>query len=225
EKNKLEEGKFLGVDNTNKRILVEYESSSNDGGINEDNESDLLFFKETINYDLFSSKTFSTWNECDLYLHNWSRRQGFYMKKDRIMRENGIIYEDIRFLTTHCKFGATVQRKFLERKYPSYPIHSKDLYAAIQKFQSTSEMLSNNAALMSNWLDKKKKKTADGLLQEDCVLNNVIHKTNRYRMALTLFVGFSNYRHNIVLAQALLPNESLESHVWIFNEILKATNR
>ncbi|CAG8788854.1 8963_t:CDS:2, partial [Racocetra fulgida] len=64
--------------------------------------------------------------------------------------------EDIKFLTTHCRFGATVQRKFLEGKYPSQPIYSKDLYAVIQKFIPTSEMLLNDAASMSNWLDNKK---------------------------------------------------------------------
>ncbi|CAG8731230.1 8458_t:CDS:2, partial [Gigaspora rosea] len=64
--------------------------------------------------------------------------------------------EDIKFLTSHCKFGAIVQRKFLEGKYPAQPIHSKDLYAAMQKFQPTSKLLSNDAALMSSWLDKQK---------------------------------------------------------------------
>ncbi|CAB4488469.1 unnamed protein product [Rhizophagus irregularis] len=64
--------------------------------------------------------------------------------------------EDIKFLTSHCKFGATAQRKFLEGKYPSQPIYSKDLYAAIQKFRPTSKSLLNDAALMSNWLDHQK---------------------------------------------------------------------
>ncbi|CAG8531676.1 15451_t:CDS:2 [Racocetra fulgida] len=66
------------------------------------------------------------------------------------------ILEDIKFLTSHCKFGATVQRKLLEGKYPVQLIHSKDLYIAIQKFQPTSKSLSNNASLMSSWLDNQK---------------------------------------------------------------------
>ncbi|CAG8499168.1 44484_t:CDS:2 [Gigaspora margarita] len=107
EENELEEGKFLGVDNINERIVLEDESSSNDSDINKDNESDLLFSKETINYDLFSSKTFLTWDECDLYLHNWSRRQGFYMKKDRIMHENGII----RWCTYLCNHSSSYSSK------------------------------------------------------------------------------------------------------------------
>lgn len=49
----------------------------------------------------------------------------------------------------------------------------------------------------------------------DCVLNDVTHKTNRYGMALSLFVRFDNNRHNILLAQALLADESIKSYVWM----------
>lgn len=62
--------------------------------------------------------------------------------------------EDIQFLTNHCKMGATVQRRYLEAKYPTHPLYSKDLYAAIQKFRSTTKSLSNDAAKISNWLDQ-----------------------------------------------------------------------
>jgi hypothetical protein len=159
--------------------------------------------------------------------------------------------EDVKFLTSHCKFGATVQRKFLEGKYPSQPIYSRDLYAAIQKFRPTSKSLSNDASKLSNWLDDQKESDSrwvvvrgwdeDNTLTKllwmtpeqvenwiqfsDCVLNDVTHKTNRYGMALSLFVGFNHHRHNIILAQALLPDESMESHLWMFSEILKVTDK
>lgn len=42
-------------------------------------------------------------------------------------------------------------------------------------------------------------------------------------MALSLFVGFDNNRHNILLAQALLADESIESHVWMFNQLVQLT--
>ncbi|CAG8760605.1 8023_t:CDS:1, partial [Cetraspora pellucida] len=57
----------------------------------------------------------------------------------------------------------------------------------------------------------------------DCVLNDVTHKTNRYGMVLILFVGFNNNYCNVLLAQDLLADESLESHTWVFNKILEAT--
>ncbi|CAG8787590.1 22652_t:CDS:2 [Cetraspora pellucida] len=43
-------------------------------------------------------------------------------------------------------------------------------------------------------------------------------------MTLSLFVGFDNNRQNILLAQALLIDESFKSHSWMFQQIIKATN-
>ena len=64
----------------------------------------------------------------------------------------------------------------------------------------------------------------ENLIQfSDCVINDVTHKTNRYNMALSLIVGFNNDRRNILLAQALLVDESLESHMWMFFQIIKHT--
>ncbi|CAB4417730.1 unnamed protein product [Rhizophagus irregularis] len=292
-------------------------------------EENLLTYpsNEVTNSDLFSGKIFSSWEECDSFFDGWSKKNGFHIKKDRVLREEGNIrrrtylcvhggsyeskskkdtstkktkcpflvnvscpktknpssnvvvnklinehnhslsvemitfeeqkkfttemMEDIKFLTSHCKFGATAQRKFLEGKYPSRPIYSKDLYAAIQKFRPTFKSLLNDAALMSNWLDHQKEcdsrwvivrgwdddntltrllwmtpEQVDNWIQfSDCVLNDVTHKTNRYGMALSLFVGFNCHRNNILLAQALLSDESMESHLWVFHEILKATGR
>ncbi|CAB4403808.1 unnamed protein product [Rhizophagus irregularis] len=64
--------------------------------------------------------------------------------------------DDIQFLTQNCKMGATGQRRYLEGKYPSHTFFSKDLYTAIRKFCPTAKSLSNDAALMSDWLDKQK---------------------------------------------------------------------
>ncbi|CAG8795668.1 3116_t:CDS:2 [Gigaspora margarita] len=142
--------------------------------------------------------------------------------------------EDIKFLTQHCKMGATAQKKYLEGKYPLQPIFSKDLYRAIQKYRPTAKSLSNDAAQMSNWLDMQKEKDTrwvvargwddDNALTHllwmkpeqvenwikfsDSVINDVTHKTNWYGMALSLFVGFDRNRQNILLAQGLLADEN-----------------
>jgi hypothetical protein len=50
-------------------------------------------------------------------------------KEDK--RFSNEMLEDIEFLTIHCKMGATAQRRYLEAKYPSHLIYSKDLYVAI----------------------------------------------------------------------------------------------
>ncbi|CAB4403987.1 unnamed protein product [Rhizophagus irregularis] len=239
-------------------------------------EENLLTYpsNEVTNSDLFSGKIFSSWEECDSFFdvnvscpktknpssnvvvnklinehnHSLSVEMITFEEQKKFTTE---MMEDIKFLTSHCKFGATAQRKFLEGKYPSQPIYSKDLYAAIQKFRPTSKSLLNDAALMSNWLDHQKEcdsrwvivrgwdddntltrllwmtpEQVDNWIQfSDCVLNDVTHKTNRYGMALSLFVGFNCHQNNILLAQALLSDESMESHLWVFHEILKATGR
>ncbi|GBB96795.1 hypothetical protein RclHR1_28360003 [Rhizophagus clarus] len=87
---------------------------------------------------------------------------------------------------------------------------------------------------MSDWLDQQKEKDSRWIVARewdddnalthllwmtpeqvenwiqfsDCVLNDVTHKTNRYRMALSLLVGFDQNCQNILLAQALLADES-----------------
>ncbi|CAG8856932.1 2661_t:CDS:1, partial [Gigaspora margarita] len=110
--------------------------------------------------------------------------------------------------------------------------------------------LLNDAAQISNWLDSQKEKDPRWIVERgwdndnvltylmwmtpnqvenwiefsDCVINDVTHKTNRYRMPLSLFVGFNRNRRNILLAQGLLADESQSSYVWFFEQILKATN-
>ena len=43
-------------------------------------------------------------------------------------------------------------------------------------------------------------------------------------MTLSLFVRFNNNHQNILLAQTLLIDESLDSHTWVFCKIIEATN-
>ena len=68
------------------------------------------------------------------------------------------IIENIKFMTVHYKFDVTSQRKFLEGKFPLYPVYLKDLYAAIRKFRPNSKSLLNDAAQISNWFDHEKEK-------------------------------------------------------------------
>ena len=52
--------------------------------------------------------------------------------------------------------GVTTQRRYLEAKYPSYPIFSQDLHASIKKFRPTAKSLSNDATQISDWLNEQK---------------------------------------------------------------------
>ena len=102
---------------------------------------------------------------------------------------------------------------------------------------------------MSDWLDKQKERDSrwvvargwddDNTLTHliwmtpeqvenwiqfsDCVINDITHKTNRYEMPLSFFVGFDKNMQNIVFAQGLLADESKHSHSWFFRQIIEAT--
>ena len=180
--------------------------------------------------------------------HNHDLNIGAVVFREERRFDNEMM-EDIQFLTHHCRMGATAQRRYLEAKYPSHPIYSEDLYAAIKKFRPTTKSLSNDAAQMSDWLDEQKRRDSrwivvrgwddDNALTHllwmtpeqvenwiqfsDCVINDVTHKTNRYGMALSLFVGFDRNMQNILFAQALLADESKQSHSWLFRQIIEAT--
>ncbi|CAG8764316.1 23057_t:CDS:2, partial [Gigaspora margarita] len=110
--------------------------------------------------------------------------------------------EDVKFMTMYCKFGATVQKKFLKGKYPIHPIYSKDLYRVIQQFRPTAKSLSNDAAQISNWLDQQKKKDPCWIIargwDDDNTLTHLLWMKPE---------------------QALLADESLESHTWMFQQI------
>ena len=178
--------------------------------------------------------------------HNLNIEAIAFREEKRFSEE---MMNDIQFLTQHCKMGVTAQRKYLEGKYSSQPIYTKDLHAAIKRFRPTAKSLSNDAAKMSDWLDNQKerdprwvvsrgwdddntlthllwmtpKQVEDWIQYSDCVINDVTHKTNRYRMALSLFVGFDHNMQNILFAQSLLIDESKESHSWLFKHIIEAT--
>src|SRR5947207_3842392 len=58
----------------------------------------------------------------------------------------------------------------------------------------------------------------------DIVIQDVTCKTNRYDMALSLFIILDENRNIRLVAQALLIDETKESHEWTFEQINLATN-
>src|ERR1044072_6999876 len=58
----------------------------------------------------------------------------------------------------------------------------------------------------------------------DVIIHDNTTKTNRYEMALSLFVGIDNNFKTRVLAQALTKYETQADYNWILQCTLKATN-
>jgi hypothetical protein len=50
----------------------------------------------------------------------------------------------------------------------------------------------------------------------DIITFDTMHKTNKHRMPLALFVGSNHQLLNVVFGQALLRDESSESFEWLF---------
>ncbi|CAG8708290.1 13958_t:CDS:2 [Gigaspora rosea] len=112
----------------------------------------------------------------DTHNHSLDRSRIIFEDEKQFTAE---MLADVKFMTESCKFGAIVQRKFLESKYPTQTICSKNLYSTIQKFHPNK-----NHCLMTQQSNRK----------------------------------------NILLAQALLCDESVDLYKWAFMEIIKATN-
>ena len=160
------------------------------------------------------------------------------------------IIKEIEFLTINCKMGATAQKQYLEAKFPGQMIYNSDLYRAIQQFRPQKKDDSNDAAKLyakllessqnnpmwkvaikfddSNTLTHLFWMTPSQLelwyQYSDIVVQDVTCKTNRYDMALSLFVVLDENRNIRLAAQALIIDETKESHEWTFEQINITTN-
>jgi hypothetical protein len=160
------------------------------------------------------------------------------------------IMSEIEFLTIKCRMGAATQRQYLEARFPGQTIYDNDLYQAIQHFRPQNRNDSNDAAKLytrllessqNNPMWKVAIKFDDNntlthlfwmspsqlelwYQYSDIVIQDVTCKTNRYDMALSLFVILDGNRNIRLVAQALLIDETKESHEWSFEQINLATN-
>ena len=50
----------------------------------------------------------------------------------------------------------------------------------------------------------------------DVITFDTIHKTNKNKMPLAMFVGSNHQLQNVVFGQALLRDESTDSFAWLF---------
>ncbi|GBC16349.1 protein FAR1-RELATED SEQUENCE 11-like isoform X1 [Rhizophagus irregularis DAOM 181602=DAOM 197198] len=169
-----------------------------------------------------------------------------YTKETALTRE---MIEDIKFLTLQVRLTITQQRVYLEKKYPERKIQSDILRYEIQKYRPSAKELNRDALNLYEHLLKLKKddirwqifvnfdetKVLRRLLwmspnqvelwiqYHDVIINDVTCKTNRYDMALSLFVTIDNHNNSRLVCQALIDDETAEAHAWIFECTLLAT--
>jgi hypothetical protein len=156
---------------------------------------------------------------------------------------------DIEFLTKKVNLSTTQQRLYLEEKYPSQKIRSDILRKEIQKHCPSTKDLSNDASKLYEHLIQLKENDVrwqifvefdeakvlrrlfwmspnqvDLWIQYyDVIINDITCKTNRYNMALSLFVVIDNHNCSRLVCQALVDDETAEAHIWILECTLLAT--
>jgi len=58
----------------------------------------------------------------------------------------------------------------------------------------------------------------------DVIVTDNTSRTNKYHMALCLFVGVDNQNHTRIFAQALLSDETSASYTWVLKQLLEAND-
>ena len=162
------------------------------------------------------------------------------------------IIDKIEHYTTNGNLGAEQQYKLLVREYPQHKIAKKNLYNAIQRFRGVRIHDETDAATMLLYLLKQREDDPDyvviprlegpaneltGLFWmtsqqcndlwpkfHDVIVYDTTSKTNRYEMALSLFVAIDNNYKTRIVAQALTKYENQTDFNWILQCTLQATN-
>ena len=94
----------------NNDIPTYYSNDNTGSGPLENDDIPTYFSNEIANSKLFSGKIFSTWEDCDSFLNEWSKQQGFHIKKDRVQRENGFIRRHMYL----CDHSQSYNSKFMK---------------------------------------------------------------------------------------------------------------
>ena len=68
-------------------------------------DEELILFNKDAQRSLFSEKKFTSWDECEKFLVEWSKLQGFHIIKDHVRRDEGVI----RHRTFICSHGRAYQ--------------------------------------------------------------------------------------------------------------------
>ncbi|PKY17046.1 hypothetical protein RhiirB3_382219, partial [Rhizophagus irregularis] len=162
------------------------------------------------------------------------------------------IINKIEHYTTNGNLGAEQQYKLLVQEFPQYNIAKKNLYNAIQKFRGVRIHDKTDAATMLLSLLKQREDDPDyvviprlegpaneltGLFwmtsyqcndlwpkYHDVIVYDTTSKTNRYEMALSLFVAVDNNYKTRIVAQALTKYENQADFNWILQCTLQASN-
>ncbi|EXX50615.1 hypothetical protein RirG_269120 [Rhizophagus irregularis DAOM 197198w] len=163
-----------------------------------------------------------------------------------------VVLDKIEHYTINGHLSAGQQYDLLLKEFSQHHIKKKNLYNAIQKFRGVRIHDESDAATMFSYLIEQRSKDPDFIViarlegpsneltglfwmtsqqrnelwpkYHDIVIQDNTAKTNRYEMALSLFVGVDNNFKTRILAQALTKYETLADYNWILQCTLEATS-
>ncbi|CAB5376712.1 unnamed protein product [Rhizophagus irregularis] len=135
------------------------------------------------------------------------------------------IMKEIEFLTIKCRMGAATQRQYLEAKFPGQIIYDNDLYKTIQHFCPQNKDDSNDAAkLYTKLLELSQNNPMWKVAIKFDNNNTLTHLFWMMPFQLELWYRYSDIVNIRLVAQALLIDETKESHEWSFEQLNLATN-
>ncbi|CAG8519315.1 17814_t:CDS:2, partial [Racocetra fulgida] len=130
------------------------------------------------------------------------------------------------YINNSPRIGSFMIRNLLIAEFSQHTLLERDIVNAIQRFKQDNvcnkiNNPDNDAFLLLNMLENQQNDDA-GLYIAKKINNG---RTNKYSMALCLFVGVDNRNHIRVLAQALLSDETSTSYTWVFEQLLNANDQ
>ncbi|CAG8628741.1 1691_t:CDS:2, partial [Scutellospora calospora] len=126
-------------------------------------------------------------------------------------------HEDIRYLVVNGRCDLSTIRSFLSAKYPDQPFFTRDLANVVAQLQREYRVKRNDASLLLTKLYEYKE------IDPNWYIKPLIDPiSNRLRGIFWMDPGqrerwirfFDNYNKTRIAAQALMPDETIESFQW-----------
>ncbi|RHZ89158.1 hypothetical protein Glove_18g82 [Diversispora epigaea] len=160
------------------------------------------------------------------------------------------VLKEISLMTKHGNLSLTAQRNLLKARFPNLHFQDQDLANAIQKYKNINKINNDASTFLTSLLQKKiedlrwvddfeldKENRLTRLLwmspdqidlwlkYYNVVVNDNTAKTNQYQILLEIFIIIDNKCKTRLVCQALVSDETLDTHVWILECIRKATEQ
>ncbi|CAB4405904.1 unnamed protein product [Rhizophagus irregularis] len=154
--------------------------------------------------------------------------------------------EKVKFWTIEGRLGISTQYNLLVASFPNKVINKKDLSNAIQQFKKQAKPIKNDACQMLTELYLKKDDDPRWIIKprfdygerrlnslfwmspnqinayeryHDIVIVDTTSKTNQFDMILMLIIVVDNNFRNIIVAAAILEDETEATFTWILQEL------